>query len=294
VQGHAEQARFRKARDALYALPEGQERERAFGDLHVLWFDRLELGRPLSIALGEQPILAVRCRRCVVARAATARDEGADLLVAEGDGEERSILLRLRPALFRAAPALLALLRAELLHVADMLDPAFGYRPELPESEAGASHTELVRNRYRTVWNVRVAGRLDRRGVLAEEVRERAYREFSAVFPMLGPSTGDAFARFFDGEARTHDELIAFALVPGVNGDLCTGGRCPLCRLPSYAWEARPECLPAEVVGQVASDFPSWQPSQGLCRQCADLYRARDLSRRAAADLPGSERFRAL
>lgn len=290
VETRPERNDFHRARDHLYSLPEGGERERAFRDLHEAWFDRLDLGRPLSIALDELPILAARCHRCIVGRAPARRDEGADLLVARrADGDdERSVLLRLRPGLFSAPEALLVLLRAELLHVADMLDPAFGYRPELPESGAGQSHMALLQSRYRVLWNASVAGRLARRGVFPDWAREIAYRDFAATFTMLGPSTGAVFARFFEGEAATHDELVALAVAPRANTDgLCAGGRCPLCRFPTHASEPHPERLPADVLGEIAHDFPSWSARQGLCRQCADLYRARRLSAAAADRLPG-------
>lgn len=42
-----------------------------------------------------------------------------------------------------------ALLRAELLHLADMLDPAFGYAPTLPEMDGGPSAAGLLQDRYR-------------------------------------------------------------------------------------------------------------------------------------------------
>ena len=46
--------------------------------------------------------------------------------------------------------------------------------------------------------------------------------------------------------------------------------------------------LPADVVAHVTAQFPAWAPAHGLCRQCADLYRARSLSVAAAAALPGA------
>ena len=44
---------------------------------------------------------------------------------------------------------------------------------------------------------------------------------------------------------------------------------------------------PASLAADIAADFPGWRPSDGCCRQCADLYRARALSQATAAALPG-------
>ena len=53
--------------------------------------------------------------------------------------------------------------------------------------------------------------------------------------------------------------------------------------------EPEPARLPDEVRNAIRADFPSWEPCEGLCIQCADLYRARRLSVAAAMLLPGSD-----
>ena len=290
--GHPEERAFRRARDRLYLLPEGEARERAFADLHAQWFEQLGLGEPIRAALAELPLLAEACAQCVVARALTRHDEGADLLVDDRRGEtvRRSTAIRLRATAFEAPQALLAMLRAELLHVADMVDPAFGYDPELPQVDGGPSYAQLLRDRYRALWNASVAGRLMRRGLATDELVAEARRAFAAAFPMLGSEGDAAFARYFELDAPRHAELLGFAVAPRPHGEaapLVPGGRCPLCRFPTYAPEAEPERLPPDLVQRIAADFPAWQPAQGLCRQCADLYRGRALSQAALATLPG-------
>ncbi len=290
--GHAEERAFRRARDRLYVLPEGETRERAFAELHAQWFARLGLGEPVYAALGEFPLLADACVQCVVARALTRCDEGADLLVDDRAGEtaRRTAVIRLCATAFEAPQALLATLRAELQHVADMVDPAFGYDPELPQVDGGPSSAQLLRDRYRALWNASVAGRLMRRGLLTDELVAEARRAFAAAFPMLGGEGEEAFERFFRLDRPTHAALLAFAIAPRPHGEaasLIEGGRCPLCRFPTYVPEPEPERLPADIVERIAADFPTWQPRRGLCRQCADLYRARALSAAALATLPG-------
>jgi hypothetical protein len=288
IAGRPDERAFRRARDRLYRLPEGDPREHAFSTLHGEWFARLGLGQPIHAALAELPLLAAHCRQCVVTAAPTRTDEGADLLV-DDDGA-RTVLMRLRPTAFLAPDALLALLRAELLHVADMLDRAFGYEPALPEVDSGPTAARLLRDRYRALWNASVAGRLAGRGVADDALVARAQRDFATAFPMLDAAAPAAFARFFTDGAPTHAELVAFAVAPrgaGVVERLMPGGRCPLCRFPTHAPEPTPENLPADLLADITARFPAWRPAHGICRQCADLYRARALSLAAAAQLPG-------
>jgi hypothetical protein len=63
------------------------------------------------------------------------------------------------------------LLRHELMHVADMLDPAFGYERSLPTSDDGPSADNIVRDRYRVLWDVTIDGRLARAGLAHPDAR---------------------------------------------------------------------------------------------------------------------------
>jgi hypothetical protein len=291
IVGHPAEARFRRERDAVYAL-RGDARERAFRHLHDGWFRELGLGAPLEAALGELPILAGACTRCVVTRAPSRHEEGADLLVASGAdaANGRTILVRLRPHLLATPEPLLYLLRRELLHVADMVDPAFRYEPSLPSSDGGPSSEHLLRERYRVLWNVSVVGRLARRGVAPTASRDAAEREFHAAFAVLGETRADVFRALFEGERPTHPELLALAAprTAEARRELGAGGRCPLCRFPTYAPETAVERLSDAAITAIHADFPAWRPEHGLCRQCADLYRAAAMSAAAAAQIPGA------
>lgn len=270
---------FHAERDVLYQLPQA-ERERPFTELHFGWFQRLGLERPIRLALAELPIIGRSCARGVVSRALTARDEGADLLVnpeLPGPGG-RTVLIRLRACVMCEPDALLAMLRRELLHVADMVDPEFGYEPAVKAADYGPAYAQLVRERYRVLWDVTVVGRLMRRGVLAREAKADAYSGFVGAFPMLETAADGAFARFFHGDDVTHAEMMSFAAAPrapGGDATLAPGLPCPLCEQPTFSPEPEPERMPPEVIASIVGDFPAWEARRGLCRQCADLYRAR-------------------
>jgi len=269
--GRPEEGEFRQARDRLYELEDPDQREAAFLALHGQWFERLGLCRPVEEALGERPLLVAQVRRCAVVRARNKKEEGAELFVSPDPALGRALGLQLRPESFLAPAPLLGLLRHELLHIADMLEPDFGYEPELRIPEDGMAR-RLVQERYRVLWDTAIDGRLTREGRAPTRVRQRRLLDFARAFPMLGP---EHFAPFFDGDHPSHPALLACARDPvqalGLSG--VADRRCPLCRFPSYSFEPDPGRLAPALVARIQARFPAWQPAQGLCRQCADLYR---------------------
>jgi len=65
------------------------------------------------------------------------------------------------------------------------------------------------------------------------------------------------------------------------------GTHCPLCRFPTHAFETEPGDLGADALAALKEDFPNWTAALGLCVQCADLYRGRQMSVDALRHLPG-------
>jgi hypothetical protein len=287
---------FRRARDRLYRLPPGECRERAFQELHAAWFAGLGAARPIETALAEFTLLQEHCIECVVTQARRRDDDGADLLVKRGDDGslERRVALALRPAAFDDPSSLQAWLRLELMCVADMVDPAFGYEPALPGADGGPMAARAVQERYRALWTATAVGRLERRGGVPLEASTAARRALVNAFPMLGEAAHKLFAQMSAAELPTHAALAAWAVAPrsqslaavaasGAAANaraqrLTPGSRCPLCRFPTFA--PAPDILAAAVVQQIRADFPVWRPGDGLCLQCADLYRARPGRRR--------------
>jgi len=207
--------------------------------------------------------------------------------------ESRTVQILLRPESLLDPAALLPFLRRELYHIADMLDPEFGYEPSLPPAEGGPTHDRLLKERYRVLWDTTIDGRMARRGWASDSARAERLREFCCAFPMFGEENHQIFSRFFDQEPHTHAELVAFALDPraaltDAPPRAHPGSRCPLCGFPTYAFRSEPEKLPPTVLDQIRIDFPKWDPSQGLCAQCADVYSAMELSVNAARSLPGA------
>ncbi len=296
AEGHPEAKRFHRERDRIYRINHPEERERAFNELHRGWFLQLGLADQIEEAVSEQPLLSSGVNSCLVARAPGKHEEGAELFVNPeeklSEKERRTVSVFLRPESLLDPSALLTFLRHELMHITDMLDPGFGYEPQLPPGEGGPTHDRLLKERYRVLWDATIDGRMVRRGWAPESLRAERLREFCDTFPMFGQKSESRFSYFFDQEAHTHAELVAFISDP--RAVMATpsaphpGSRCPLCGFPTYDFEPEPEHLSPELLDQITRDSPRWRPTHGLCRQCADLYRARELSLQAALVVPGS------
>lgn len=283
-----ERGPFRDRRDGLYVHPDPDEREAGFEALHGEWFVGLGLDRPLHRALAERPTVMGGASECRVTTARSRREEGADLLGREAAGAAPVLVVRLRPESFQDRETLLVLLRGEILHVADMLDPDFGYEKRLPDSEEGPSYDNILRDRYRAVWATSIDGRLLRQGLCPATVREKRRKDFARAFGPLGDAADAGFELWFDEPHPTHAAMVSYVKNPSqVEGAAVSvpAGRCPLCRFPA-ALDPHPERLSPAALREIQNDRPAWQPEQGLCPQCADLY----LAVAAAADPPDGGR----
>jgi len=280
LRGRPDAGAFHRERERLYDEPDPAARERLFDGLHADWFERLGLAEPVRLALGEQAEALAPARRVVFAPVDGPGREGAELFVASPG--EFSVVVTLRPSTLAAAGQVLPLLRRELAHVGDMLDPAFAYEPRLPEQPLGPAHDRRLLERYSILWNASVDGRLVRLGRLEPRVRSERRTEFEIAFACLGPEGERCFERIFSGARPPHPELVGLASDPvagfGLRAPSCHDtGRCPLCGFPTVTLEPDPEDLPDEIRGAIAADFPDWRPERGICPQCAELYRSRVL-----------------
>ena len=283
-------------RKRIYEVPDPDYRERQFLDLNRIWFHRLGLGSAVEAALREQPLISAQVGNCFIVCAIAVKEESAELFVAQDarpeNPPERTLRILVRPESLLNVVSLKAFLRHELFHIADMLDPAFGYEPTLPKADGGPTYDTLITSRYRVLWDATINGRMLRRGWCDASVREQQFSDFAHAFPMLQDRLEELFSRFFDSEQPKHIDLARFAFDPRqASGSLqrhaAPGTHCPLCKFPTHAFEAESNNLGAHVLSAINEDFPNWAPSLGLCIQCADLYRARQMSMAAAKLLPG-------
>jgi hypothetical protein len=265
---------FHTQREALYEIADAEDRERGFAELARARFERLGLRRLLERVLAERPRIAAAVGLCTVSRATRPREEGTELYVQTHPRktpgpEDRRLHIRLRPETLVDARAARSLLRSELLHVADMLDPIFRYEPRLSASDAGPTHDRLLLERYGALWSTTVTGRLVRSEMLPPTARGAAFSRFARAFPAL-PGTEAAFERLFSGERPTHAELVRFAQAPNAATGAPSGTwRCPLCGCPV---QGSRDIADDALATRIRREFPNWRPEAGACLRCRELY----------------------
>lgn len=284
IGGHPDEKIFLGERDRLYENAPSADREKAFQHLHEKWFQRLGLANPLRQVLASWPILTEAASRCLLIKARSKKNLGVELYLApEASGltvrDRRTIVVQLTPELFSQAQSFLEFLRHEFLHVADMLDPDFGYEPDFPKTDAGPAYDHLLQSRYSVLWDITIDGRLQRQGWLPPAAREKHFALFKRAFQGAEEKLPEAFAFFFDHDSRTHRELMEFAQQPekwlgGEKPESPCKGRCAICHFPTFQLIDSSK-LRAELVNKIQEHFPAWDGTAPVCQQCVDLYEAR-------------------
>ena len=276
-------ARFNREREKLYDILDPDERNTAFFRLHLDWFREWGLERRLTEPLKEFPLMPESLNILAFRKSRGRNDEGTELYVNEA--HERSGVVAMRPERLVQDPRLGAFLRHELTHLHDMVDPAFGYLPELPDSGPFLNQQRLARERYRMLWDVSIDGRLSQSGREALATRDQRWSEFAGAFAFWPENQQrEVFDALWTDPAPTHSALVEWVSDPrqlqAASGPR-PGAPCPLCGFPTFAW-ATAASLTDHAVIAIHADFPHWTPEQGACARCHEIYRVK----RAQAALP--------
>jgi hypothetical protein len=212
---------FHREREAVYELPDAQQRDAAFQQLAHRTFETLGLAELFRARFSEFPQVPAHVELVVVRRVWNKKDEQVELYVAGAGQAPQS--LAVSPILFLGLQAarcldrekLAAFLRHELMHVADMLDPAFAYDPQAVPAWEGEPEHELIRGRFRALWDLWVHVRIRRRGwptLLDDDARQR---EVARAFAFLSPSAQEELITAVSRQSRsTQGELLAMARLP--------------------------------------------------------------------------------
>ena len=285
MMGHPEESLFRKERDKIYKMQDDEDREEAFQELHLRWFEHLDLLAPLHDVFTYWPILKLSTHKCLLMKARSRKDVGAELYVAPkdsgvGDRERRSIVIQLTPELLTQSQQLLPFLRHELLHIADMLDPKFGYEPNFPRSQMGPTYDQFLQERYRILWDITIDGRLHQEGWLPSSLREKHWTIFRNTFPGPMRDLEIVFSFFFQNGSHTHTELVSFCKSPenwfvSPKSESTSRGQCSVCHFSSFHLINASTWLSPAIISQIQKECTNWHPAQPICRQCADLYELR-------------------
>lgn len=272
--------------EEIYRLASAHERDRRFRELAFRSFSTLPAAATLHALLAEFEPRLTGVTRAVFQRANRPSQEGAELHVS---GSDRVVRTEVGVTRMLAPEALETFLRSEWTHIADMLDPSFGYAPaELEEAGETPFERRLVRDRYRALWTANVTGRLARDGRAVAGAKEKRREEVHRVYAKLPDVARErCFEALWSGERPTHAELLTFATRPSAlverfapeaaaqtRGERMAGDPCPICRFPAWKW-GDALAMPAPARDALASDFPWWKPEEGLCDRCEEIYRSR-------------------
>ena len=209
---------FHREREAVYELPDAQQRDAAFQRLAHRTFEAFGLTGLFTARLSEFPQVPAHVELVVVRRVWNKKEEQVELYVGRpGDAQPT---LHVSTTLFIGLQAircldrgkLAAFLRHELMHVADMLDPTFAYDPHPAFGGESEPENELIRERFRALWDLWVHARIRHRGwqtTLDDDVRQR---EVMRAFAFLSPSAQEELITAVSRQNRwTQGELLALA-----------------------------------------------------------------------------------
>ncbi len=205
------------ATDPLYQLADSTQQESRFRETYAGFFKRLKLDAILPHLLEERPLIAEQVGRCIARQAANVRKEAAELYVKDEEESPspstRSLFIFVTADSLLKPKELAHRMQSELLHVADMLDHRFRY---VKDSLAGHHPKQnLIRDRYRVLWDIFVEGRLHREGRRDPKDQNSLREQITKVFGRAANGrAGEAFARVFDAVDLTHGQMLAWAQSP--------------------------------------------------------------------------------
>lgn len=267
----AQVRRFHNERERLYSILDPDERNSAFFQLNLSWFREWGLEQALRDSLNEFQLLTAALNTAAFRRAVQRHDEGAELFV---NGSARSAIVSLRAERFADDGDFASFLRHELTHLSDMVDPAFGYEPEIELAKHPAQE-RLVRERYRLLWDITIDGRLSRRDELPKAVRDQHRKQFERAYGFWDSAAVDVtFRSLWDAKQPRHSLLLELASDPrGLRfaHKPAPGALCPLCGFPTFHW-FQAEKVTAQIREAVAAEFPEWTDEQGICNRCFEMY----------------------
>jgi hypothetical protein len=270
--------RFRFERDRIYSIQDGDDRNEAFAKLHLKWFHEWSCDALINAVASDLPQMSRMLGRLVCRKAQHVREEGAELFVSEQTG--RNGVLAICTATFHDTTRLQRFLYHELMHLEDLVDPAFEFNKDVDFHLMDASQMKLAQSRYRLLWSISIDARLIARAKPHGATRQERWRQFERMFHFLpGERQGEIFNALWNSKPPKHEQLIHWSVDPREVGQECgpvPGGSCPLCTFATFEWKPVDSLSPSSMQ-RIRRDFPSWLPESGICARCAEIYEAENM-----------------
>lgn len=286
ITGKQEEVSFRKNRNALYDIEDGELRETAFQNFHLSWYAKLKLDTPLVDSLISYPLIISQVDRIALIQAPSKKKEGAELFrkndeIVSNDEKKTSIILTLTPERFSDFDKMIGYLRHELQHIEDMLSPDFGYKLNSSNPKLSALISSLFLQRYSVLWDLTVDGRLSNKRWETSLPKEKHFEIFQQTFQLPPEDSTKLFNYFFDNPVPKHEELEDFAVDPKSwlkdrkDAEDVRKGNCSLCTFSSTDLSILPKLFPKEILEVIQDENPHWKRSDPVCGQCIDIYESR-------------------
>jgi len=265
---------FHEARTLLYAKADEEDLKQGFQDMAWSFFRSFGLDQYFLDLFQEFPLLLASDLNVHVKSTFHKNQERAELFV---DTFSQTLIVSLRVHQLLDISRLAPFLRHELMHISDMLDLEFHYDPKPVLGGTGQIEEELVRDRFRVLWNLYVSVRLAQSGRTPYMPFDDLKGEFEKSFSHLeGDGKEKVIRDFLERKRWTQSDLIQLARNDRSNRLLGEGGlRCPLCHFTSYEGKRFWGAEHRPIMNEIQNDFPGWTSSEGLCTQCFDLYDSR-------------------
>lgn len=265
--------RFNMERERIYRVGNPDEREDAFQQLHLKWFRDWGLEDVLKkfasgLARFESSLISLTYRK-----ARNRQDEGAELYT-NATGERRAVIA-LRGERFDNDATLEIFLRHEIFHLRDMLDPAFGYEPDLKIPGITQTQKRLATERYRVLWDTAIDARLARDKFAIATPREKYSALVDRAFSFWpAERRAEVFEQVWSGRGLNHALLAVFASDPRGHDHVgpSAGQPCPLCGMPTFGWADAESLVPVAHI--ISREFATWKREHGACGRCAEVYGA--------------------
>lgn len=265
AQGTAAVLDFHRGKDRLYEIPDKEEKERKFKKFFDEYFRRLGWHEFFCRIARDFLDLADPHLLIFVKKVWNRRHELAQLYVA---GDLKTVLLGVDTSRLEDRANLETWIYHELFHVSDMLDPGFVYSPAMDMGGVCPAETELIRDRFRFLWDLFIVCRMRLGGRRTLTSPEKMKEDFERLFRSLDSrEREEILSGMTAGKTLTQSDLVRWA-----RAVLERGFRCSLCGFPSPE-RVDPVCVSeAGVVQRIRRDRPGWTVELGICLRCFEIY----------------------
>lgn len=202
--------RFHEGKDRVYSEGDQEGHEDSFRKFYDEQFRELGLQNFFENVVAQFPLIDSADLQVIFRRAWGQREEGAELYVRS---EMKTVTVGIQTVRVKDPCSLEAFLRYEFMHISDMLDPEFGYSPFLPFESGSAAGNDLVRERFRILWDLYTSARMRKTGFKDWVPLERQKELFERAFMLLdNKHRAPVFFKLLQGGKWTQRELLEIAV----------------------------------------------------------------------------------